>query len=343
MRYAGVMSAFGGVAAAAIAARNLFTRKPAPASYLIQGGSLSVFDAQGKRLWNHAFENELYEDAYRGERPKCLFCDVDGDGNVEVIFYYCPSIPVAGRRVICFNHDGVRRWEFMPGKSVTDNLNQTYVRPYWPVDIRVFPPDDRYPRRLLVTSVHHWSFPMQAAILDASKGGVIGEYWHRGHLLHSAIAAIGQTGEPKLILGGVIDAVEYKCATLVIFDLDRVGGASCAPTGIPYFKGMPPGLEETIVLFPKTPIDEQEEFNQVLSLLVSTERITVAVGGPVGLIYGSVIYEFDRQLNLLSTVLSVTLRARLLQLQRNSEIPKESFEHLIVRLTNGVRIQFPKR
>jgi hypothetical protein len=46
-----------------------------------------------------------------------------------------------------------------------------------------------------------------------------------------ASADIDGDGEPEILLGGVNDALEYKRATLVIFDHRNISGASKNPNG----------------------------------------------------------------------------------------------------------------
>jgi hypothetical protein len=83
----------------------------------------------------------------------------------------------------------------------------------------------------VVSSNHHWSFPNQVAVLDGKTGKLLSEYWHRGHLLHMTITDIDGDGEPEVLLGGVNDAPEYKQATLVVFKVPMISGASKNPAG----------------------------------------------------------------------------------------------------------------
>jgi hypothetical protein len=175
--------------------------------------------------------------------------------------------------------------------------------------------------------------------LDGKTGNLISEYWHRGHLTELAIADLDHDGHPKILLGGVNDASDYKCATLVVFDHRRVSGSTRDPLGQPYFQNMPPGTEKWALFFPKTPISEREEFNRINYLLVTADRIRVNVSegifteNPV-----QVVYELDYNLQPINTSLSGELVGRLFEMQAAGTLPRESAYVIAERLMRQIKV-----
>jgi len=268
----------------------------------------------------------------------CVFTDLDGDGSWETIFIYHPTDPVADRqKVVCFNANGKIRWEFFTSHKVVDAQGREWTPPYSPANFVII-----FPRlgsgRVVVTSVHYWSFPNQVAVLDAT-GKLVGEFWHRGHLRHLGVADLRGDGVRHVLLGGVNDAPEYKQATLLVFDPEAVSGASCSPTGRPYFHGFPPGTQRAEIFFPRTPVGRDQEFNRVIQLLVAADRITASITEDISEENpNSVVYEFDFQLNLLGVFLSDTIKTRYHELEAVGRIPRGTIEGEGERLKREVRI-----
>jgi len=318
-------------------------KKLRPSAYRVEGATLIVLGSDSRELWRYTFPKQMPEDWYKEVTYRlCHFADLEGTGHMETLFYYASSDFVSEQALVCFNSEGRIRWKFVPGREVTDNRGHTFAPPY---GIRAFAEvrsSDSKRAQIVVSSLHNWSFPNQIALLDGKTGSLISEYWHRGHLTELAVADLDHDGHPQLLLGGVNDAEEYKCATLVVFDHRRVSGSTRDPHGAPYFKGISPGTEKWTVFFPKTPISKYEEFNRVQSILVTTDnRIRVVVGEgprPQNL---AVVYELDYGLRPINAVLSVDLVGRFLEMQGTGKLPKESAyvtaEHLMrqVRVIKG--------
>jgi hypothetical protein len=279
-----------------------------PTAYRVSGATLFILDQQAEVLWRYTFPAIMAEDAVlKAGVNRCIFADIDADGATETVFLYS-SIDGAPKRkqsLYCFNGDGALRWEFVPGKPVTDKLGQEFVPPFWPNSFAVLQSRSFKHPRIVISSNHNWSFPDQVAVLDSQTGRVVSEYWHRGHLLHMALADLDGNGDQEVLLGGVNDAPEHKRATLVIFDPTRIAGASKDPTGKSYFENMPPGNEKRIVFFPRTPLSRAEEFNRVGDVRVANDRVTIMVSeGVTEATAPTVVYEFDFRLKLTNVALS---------------------------------------
>ena len=313
-----------------------------PTGYRVEGATLIVHGDNNKELWRHRFPQELREDAYTGAQPygtkACLFADLVGDGNIDTLFRQVPRGDNVEMPLTCFDPSGKVRWEFIAGKTVVDNLGRSFAPPYWPNNFQVFRSKSSRPAHVVVVSNHNWTFPTQVAALDGRTGKLLSEYWHRGHLLHMASADIDGDGEPEILLGGVNDALEYKRATLVIFDHRNISGASKNPNGGVYYQGMSSGTEKRVVFFPRTEISRNLEFNRVSGVTVASGRIRVIVvestdeNGPY------VVYELDYQLRPINVALSNILMEAYRMKQANGLLPKESLDAVAERLKSEMLV-----
>jgi hypothetical protein len=319
-----------------------FGRDTVAASYRVQGSTLIVLNRDDRELWRHRFPQELLEEAYKNAGPygpkDCLFADLAGDGNIETIFRQVRRGENVEMPLTCFDAGGKVRWEFMPGRTVVDNLGRSFAPPYWPNNFQEFRAKSSRSAHVVVVSHHNWTFPTQVAVLDGSTGKLLSEYWHRGHLLHMASADLDGDGEPEILLGGVNDAPEYKRATLVIFDHRNISGASKNPNGGVYYQGMSPGTEKRVVFFPRTAISRSLEFNRVSGVTVASGRIRIIVVESTGEYGPYVVYELDHQLRPINVALSNTLMEQYRMKQANGLLPKESLDAVAERLKSEMLI-----
>ncbi len=315
-----------------------------PAASRIEGATLVVLADDGSTLWRHTFPFELDNEIYKRLERVCLFADLDDDGELETLVPYFPLNRPAERSLMCFDSKGRRRWEFLPGKVVTDNLGRQFAPPYWCNAFEVLRGRDAGPARLVVSSNHHVSFADQVAVLDGETGRVLSEYWHRGHLYAMEIADIDGDGEAEVMAGGVNDAPEYQQATLLVFGNRRISGANRNPRGGLYFQGMEPGSERLEVFFPRTPISQAQEFNFVLTVRATQYAITVIVAEGIRRDAPTIAYEFNRSFEPTGVMLSNQIEERYTFLQNAGDAPREPFEAIAERLKSQVKVvRYPVR
>ncbi len=269
-----------------------------PADFRLEARTLCVTDGQARVIWRHAFPTRFVTAAYEMQATtKCTFGDIDGDGCVETLFVFAPlNFGSVGSTLFCFAQDGTIKWQFEPGRTLKDT-RQEYHPPYFISNVVLLPLPNRNPR-ILVSSNHHLHNPNQIAMLD-SKGKLISEYWHSGHLLHITHFDINRDGIEEVLLAGVNNG--YRQATLVIFDPRNVRGASVQPGR--QILGFPAGTEKSVVLFPRTCVSQNSPYNRVTGLHVTRERrivLAIAEGVSEGRNPGVMIYELDFGLNVLS-------------------------------------------
>lgn len=289
----------------------------APADFRIEVSTLIIVDGQGREVWRHQFPSRLAQAAYasRDVMRRCTFEDIDGDGGIETLFVHMPiDFGSAGATLICFAEDGLVKWEFVPGRTVTDTTPREYCPPYFISNVHIVPMRDSAPR-ILVSSNHYLHNPNQIAML-APDGTLISDYWHSGHLLSVAHADLDADGSQEILLGGVNNG--YRQATLVIFDSRRINGCSSQPGR--QILGMPPGTEKAVVLFPRTCVSKNASYNRVVELRVTRQRrimLAVAEGISEERNPGVMVYELDFALNVLNARPDSHLQEnhRLLELQ----------------------------
>ncbi len=308
-----------------------------PAAVRIEGATLIVVAADGRELWRHTFPKPIRVDPLRLDLS-AEFCDLEGDGLTEVLFRYVTP-DVLRSSLVCFNSNGTVRWTFQPGKDVSDSLGRTFTPPYAVQAVSIVTPQGSKQSLVAVSSVHNWSFPSQVALLDSATGQLTAEFWHRGHLYHMASADLDGDGNLEILLGGVNDAREFQCASLLVFDHRRVSGASCDPSGRSYFSGMAPGSAKRTLYFPRTDVCLDEEFNWIQELQRSgNRRWRVTVGEAPGPSPAYVTYELDDALRPLNAAISPNLVKTYRNWQDAGKLPRELPEEIAARLMTNIRM-----
>jgi hypothetical protein len=261
--------------------------------------TLIALGPEGNEVWRHVFPRPLREDSYKTSYASSfswLIADLLGDGTQEMLFREDP-VKVRGERVFCLDSRGRTKWEFKAGRAIVDLKGKEFDPPYYPNNIVVARGANSGSATVVVSSNHNWSFPNQVALLDGATGGLLSEYWHRGHLSQMIATDLDGDGEPEVILGGVNDSPEYAVATLVVFDHRSISGSSTSRDGTPHFQGMPQGTEKAIVRFPKSPLSKDREFNHVSDISLRDGHLMVDVLEGTGPTDPCIIYELNSRLD----------------------------------------------
>lgn len=299
-----LLAAFAAVPVFALGAYLLLPHGP-PADFQVEGKSLIVVNDRGKELWRHPFDAALIGDGPYLPANKMRYGwlgDLEGNGQEELLFAArTVNEAEVGNQLICFAADGRIKWQFTPGRSVTNAGGLTMVPPYLISGLLVVVGKTPADTRIVVSSTHHMFDPNQVAFLDI-HGKVVGEYWHPGHLRFLEAANLHHDGRMRLLLAGADNANHQ--ATLVVLDPLKIVGQS-TPKEMRDHKfellGMPPAKEEAVVLFPRSCFSAGQPYTRANSLRVTKERLVLTVAESV-LEERSpwLTYEFDYDLNVLS-------------------------------------------
>ncbi len=315
-------------------------RKGPPAEFSFRNSELVVTDRAGRELWRHTFADPPYTTLYDApiRRNWVWFGDVDGDHSIETVIGYAPA---GGHnkpwKVYCFSARGEPRWEFTCNRAVTD-AQRSHSPPYHLRGLRVFPSPKRDGRRwVVISSVHHWDYPCQIAVLD-SDGRVVGEYWHSGHLASLETADLYQDGIEEILLAGVNNG--RRQATLVVLDPRRVTGASVQPEGDPLqLQGFAAGSEKAVVLFPRTEANRKlEQFNVADQVDVVSEGIRVQVKEKIERPHPFLVYELDHRLNVKAVESSLALRNYFKELKATGQLAHAFTDADLEDLRRAVRL-----
>ena len=314
-----------------------------PARYRLDYDTLIVSDRENREVWRHVFEEPFslmeYGDQQlqAGHRRTCFKELSEGSGTSLLFIYISVNRETTGTPLICFSKTGQEAWRFVPGKRVS-NLKETTSSVYTISDIHVAPLEPGGDPKIVVTSHHLSSDPNQVVILDGF-GKVLGEYWHSGHLALMELLDIDSDGVKEILIAGVNNG--HKAAALVALDPNRTTGASGQPEGDGLqLQGFEAAQEEAFILFPRTCINRMlYGFNYVSKLTVSEDSVVAVVGEVDEDRSATVIYRFDRRLNLIGHGVSDRLKAIHARLQVEGKLDHDLSDQEIAELKNLRRLK----
>jgi len=278
-----------------------------PATWRLAGATLIIGDDAGTELWRKTYSNGLIERHYTLEGVKPAFDDIDGDGEIEVLFAQRPDTGTDSCVLICYSADGVERWRFEPGGAIsTESRNFEDV-----FQIRVVKVAELGlgSKSVIVATHHEVYFPSQIAVLSPG-GDVLGTYWHSGQIgtfaYRLAVADFDRDGRSYIYATGVNNARAQ--ATLVVLDPATMAGASIEADGAYQLLGFAPGQEVARVFFPRSAMNKYLRPYNVAdhaypgsdSIIIGVQELMNAPEVPV------VHYELGHDLTLLSLLLTDT-------------------------------------
>jgi hypothetical protein len=282
--------------------------KPVPVSCRVDGNALIVYDSRGRELWRKVLPAEAHEPDPRPDHRTVWLDDIDGDGQVELLYAYLPKGPEVESPLFCFSQTGAEKWRFVPGRKVETRL-EPFAPPYRPLALAVIQPEPNGPKQVVVTSLHNLYYPTQVAVLD-SAGRLLREYWHSGHLVTLAAADLDGDGVPELYLGGISNS--HRQAVMVVLDPRRLGGASHEDNLDYQLLGFGPPVERARVLFPRSCLNRlSQPQNVVRNFFTSGGELRVFVFEEyLPKDTSLAIWHFDASLHFSRVVLSDDFKAR---------------------------------
>jgi hypothetical protein len=275
--------------ALAISIALLWSRDENPAAYRVADGAFVILNDHGRELWRKAFPG-------LGQFPSpgmAWVGDLDDDRKSEVLIA-APAPMGEARELVCYSGNGRERWRFVPGRAVhtaTRSFSPAFVVKEFIVERleRTGPP------RIVVIGTHQLEYPCQLAIIS-SRGELMREYWHSGHLSHVEAVDLDGDRQAELLAAGISKA--YKTATLLVFDPNSLDGASLEEDAAYQLQGFRAGTERARVLFPRSCLSRREPFTNVERVWHEPGEIDIEVDHALGEGNASVYYRLNYDLTL---------------------------------------------
>lgn len=289
----------------------------------IDGPEIIARDSAGHELWRHLFKNGVHDESYKqGAFPRKPWVgDLDGNGHQEVLFqHFSDSFTSESTTLYCFGGGGKIKWSFVNTKVVRDSGGE--IAPIYLIEaLQVLPSLDGHSKLLAVASSRMTDQACQLALLD-SKGRLVAEYWHPGHLYLMGALGEDRPGKARLIAAGVNDG-EHR-ATLVVLNPYTMKGAS-TPSRMKdqrfHILDMPEAREELVILFPRSCLDRDEPKTMVSQLALNEKDILVNVAmshHPDS--NRSVFFEFSPDFRLKRAFLSTEYWQEHLRMEREGKL-----------------------
>ena len=287
----------------------------------LDGSALVIMNADGKELWRKTFPEGFGPDGYypKDLASRIWLGDLDGSGHTSVLFVHSragSAMSSASSTLICYSDRGKAKWSWTPGKELPE-LEGT------PPTYRIFAlgilkATDHRPSRIVVSSAHAIWWPSQIAVLD-SNGKMISEYWHSGHLDYVVLGDLDGDGKEEIVAAGVNN--DYRQATLVVLDPDRVFGASAEVRPNFQIHGMGDAQERLRLLFPRSDLNTALfSYNIATDPSVVNGRIRLTVRECVTPTLSCTIwYEFDKNTHLISAYAGEDFRSRHVEFYRSGK------------------------
>lgn len=312
-----------------------------PAGWKVANHTLVVSALDGTELWRRGFDLELDTVAYQRQAIQPQFLDLDGDGDLEVLFVVATADTRQSYRLMAFSAAGEPLWSFTPGgpvRTLTEGFEDTYLIAHAaPLYLGT-----ASARGIAVVSHQIAYYPTQIAVLDAG-GRLTAEYWHAGRVGVPngtlRIADMDGDGWSEIYAGGVSNA--RNLATLVALDPREMSGASLEDDPDYQFVGLGPGVEIGRVFFPRSPVSlaGAGRYNVVSSVLAGPNFLTAGTLEDVQASAGAGLqYRLSPDLEVLDVTEDDGYRAAILRLPE-SERPGPS---LTATLAAGVVVERPQ-
>ncbi len=172
-----------------------------PVAWTTEGAKLTILDAKERVCWEkrfHPFQALVSPE----ENSLVRIDDIDGDGQVEVLFNFNPQDRTSPRgRLFCYDARGNLKWQYAYGKATqfgTRSFSDDY---FGQIVMPVSMPDGA---RYVVTAANHvlW-YPSQVSLLDARTGRLVEEYWHPGAIQMAVLQDVDKDKKPEFVFAAI--------------------------------------------------------------------------------------------------------------------------------------------
>jgi signal transduction histidine kinase len=217
-----------------------------------QGRHISVFNSEGKELWEHELERSVYirEETPDVKVPLVKIEDLDQDGRNETLAATVSGVQVPGQ-LFCFDHRGNMLWVFTAGEGFegTSHAQRQKQKPDI-FEITNFLVDDFMDglrKEILVNARLYALYPCQLALLH-HQGDVIGEYWHPGCIFFSVYTDLDGNGEKELLCAGINNKLNCRAVVFTLDVREPIGKVQGPPYSI--FGDLKPATEKKYIVLP---------------------------------------------------------------------------------------------
>jgi hypothetical protein len=256
-----------------------FSPSRVPHRFQLTESALRIVAENGSLCWEKPLPRMDWRHTNQ-VRDKVHIGDIDGDGQVEVLFNSLPeSDGKRGGSLQCFEADGRLRWEFSYGARKTFGA-RTFEAQFFGIIVRPVYVDGK--PAVLTLANHMMWYPAQAALIDASSGRPFNEYWHPGAFYYADTVDLDADGRDELLIAAINNPG------------DGLGHAALVALKLPF--GSPP-VEHAYSLFPTADVSEALGVLPIITQMTveSPNRILVVVPLPEK---GALTYYLDRTLNV---------------------------------------------
>jgi hypothetical protein len=302
-----------GIAAALLwIALNKYRGPVEPADFHIKKSVLVILNEKGKEIWRYdtGLRNLAEENSYRSnfqfrrmdnsrvghQLPYLMIKDINADGKIEVLFSTQTKDEMGEGELICFNDRGGELWRFPAGREMKFG-SMVYSDDYRICGFDTCDIDNDGDLEIFVSSLQNPHWPTQLVSLS-SRGEVLGEYWHSGHLSEFAFDDLDKDGKMEIIFAGLNN--EYQKGCLVVFEVDDIQGSSPQMEDEYRCPELGKGSERFYILFPRTDVD------LIAHPVEAVSRIDILKNGSLSLstAISKIMYVLSPELTLENVVIT---------------------------------------
>lgn len=296
----------------------------------IEGRTLVVYDEEGRVAWRYTLPNEPVEFRTPSDQThdSWRIVDVDGDGRREILFpLRSASDSARDDELYLFSSDGTVLWQRHFAKTIT-RKKEPLKGPFTVRRFALVPIVGKKESRIVVASNHRIHSPTLITLLD-TRGNILREYWHAGHIASILVDDLDLDGRPEIYLGGIANG--YKSADLTVLDPENFSGSSVEADPDEQIQCGQPTVEKARVLFPRSSLNvATNPYNQADFIMRVGDSLLVGTNeNPAGPDNASNLFYFGPRLVLEKVETADMNRASFRKLYLQKLIPSDLTEEEI--------------